>query len=242
MIYTLLLTGSRSGLVGLAAIALLIWAKSKHKILLAGVVAGAFFVTVPLLSPEMRDRYLSIWDSDTKNAVTAEGRLSGVELDLEVAMRRPLFGHGLGTSREANANFGGRDQPSHNLYTEVIQELGFVGLLIFLYFVRVLASTLYGMVQRVRSTHSALGYETKLASALQVWMGMNLLFSFAAYGLSGHEWYLAAGFTVVLDRLSASAETVPVTTAAAPASAPESPSRPAGWPALPSPRAPLAAR
>jgi putative inorganic carbon (HCO3(-)) transporter len=240
MVYTLLLTGSRSGLVGLAAIALLIWSKSRHKIALATAVAAAAFFTIPLLSADMRDRYVSIWDSKASNAVTAGGRVSGVELDLQVAMRRPLFGHGLGTSREANANFGGRDQPSHNLYTEVIQELGLVGLALFLWFIRVLASTLRGVVVQVRARHKADVYEAKLASALQVWMGMNLLFSFAAYGLSGHEWYLAAGLTVVLDRLSPSGALVPAPEVHS--GAPPEFSRPPGWPALPAPRIPLASR
>jgi putative inorganic carbon (HCO3(-)) transporter len=242
MIYTLLLTGSRSGLVGLAAIALLILWKSKHKVVLSAVVAVAVVGTVPYLSPEMRDRYLSIWDSNTKNAVTAEGRVSGVSLDLEVAMRRPIFGHGLGTSREANANFGGRDQPSHNLYTEILQELGAIGLLLFLNFVRVLFSTLRSMVINVRSRHSADVYEGRLATALQVWMGMNLLFSFAAYGLSGYEWYLAAGLTIALDRLSTSADAVPSLAGTSQSTGPERPGRPAGWPPLPSPGTSLAAR
>ena len=37
--------------------------------------------------------------------------------------------------------------------------------------------------------------------ALQVWMGMNLLFSFASYGLSSYEWYLAGALAEVVRRL-----------------------------------------
>jgi hypothetical protein len=31
--------------------------------------------------------------------------------------------------------------------------------------------------------------------ALYVWLGMNLLFSWASFGLSGYEWYLTGGFS-----------------------------------------------
>jgi hypothetical protein len=51
----------------------------------------------------------------------------------------------------------------------------------------------------------------RLVPALQVFVGMNILFSFASYGLSQYDWYLAAGLTEVVTRLlapSAAAATV----------------------------------
>ena len=136
-IYTLALTGSRSGMLGLVIIFLGILVKSKRRFLwaLSGVLLVVF--GFPLLSPDMQDRYLSIIGRGEKNAATAEGRLTGVEDNFsDVALHRPIFGHGLGTSREANANFGDDDQPAHNLYVEVAEELGFVGLAIFILFLK----------------------------------------------------------------------------------------------------------
>ena len=37
---------------------------------------------------------------------------------------------------------------------------------------------------------------------MQIWLIMNFLFSFASYGLSSYEWYLFAGFSVVMQRLA----------------------------------------
>ncbi len=42
----------------------------------------------------------------------------------------------------------------------------------------------------------------KINDAMQVWLTMNILFSFVSYGLSSYLWYLFAGFSVVLSRLS----------------------------------------
>ena len=202
LLYTLILTGSRSGMVGLAAIAGLMWVKSRHKIVLASAFAILVMAALPRLSADMADRYLSIVSSDTKNSATAEGRFEGIERDFSAAMRRPLFGHGLGTSREVNANFGARDQPSHNLYTEVLQELGFFGLGIVLYFIASLLLSLRDAAKVLRATPDAPPILHALIPALQVWIGMNILFSFASYGLSGYEWYFTAGLTAVVARLA----------------------------------------
>ena len=44
---------------------------------------------------------------------------------------------------------------------------------------------------------------TRLVPALQVFVGMNILFSFASYGLSSYDWYFAAGLTEVVRPASA---------------------------------------
>ena len=41
------------------------------------------------------------------------------------------------------------------------------------------------------------GYLVYLVNSMQVWLFMNLIFSFASYGLSSYEWYLFGGLSVV---------------------------------------------
>ena len=200
-IYALVLTGSRSGILGLGVVFLGILVKSKRRVLWA---LGGVLVMVlgfPLLSPDLQDRYLSTIGRGEKNAVTAEGRLTGVEDNFVVALRRPIFGHGLGTSREANANFGGVDQPAHNLYAEVLQELGFVGLAIFLLFLKSICSG-FAECKRAYKEGDASVFSRRIIDALQIFLVLNAIFSFASYGLSSYEWYLLGGFSVVLQRLT----------------------------------------
>jgi O-antigen ligase len=201
-VYTLTLTGSRSGMIGLLSIFLVVVAKSRRKAVLLTVAALAIVFALPRLGPDLADRYLSIVDSTARNAGSAEGRVEGVMRDLRVAMRRPLFGHGLGTSREANANFGGNDQPSHNLYTEVAQEIGFLGLILFVAILYTVATNLYTTLAIVRSRPQAEDYLKRLTDALQVWLALNLVFSLASYGLTSYEWYLMAGLSEVVRRLA----------------------------------------
>jgi len=210
LLYALVLTASRSGMVGLAGIMGLLWLKSRHKILVTVVMAGAIAFAIPRLGADLTDRYVSIFDHTARNAVTADERVDGLWQDVEVAKRRPLFGHGLGTSKEANANFGAFDRPSHNLYTEVAQELGVIGLVIFIMFLWSLSTGLRTVGRRLRAAPDAPPIVQALVPALQVWFGMNILFSLASYGLSSYDWYLMAGLIEVVYRLIPSAKPVPV--------------------------------
>jgi hypothetical protein len=197
-IYALLLTGSRSGLIGLFVIFIGISLKSKNKLFVLLLICIGSIVSFNYLGANFKDRYTSIIESDTKNAATAEGRIEGIKSDLVVALRRPLFGYGLGTSREANANFKGVDQLSHNLYTEIAEELGFIGLIIFLLLIKSIINNYKANVINIKSKTVKNSYFIAINESMHVWLFMNILFSFASYGLSSYEWYLFAGISVAL--------------------------------------------
>lgn len=200
-IYTLTLTGSRSGIIGTGVIFLGILAKSQRKV--TWLVGGAVIVLLgfPMLPPDMQDRYLSTIGLGAKNAETAEGRITGVMDNFTLALRRPLFGHGLGTSREVNANFGGVDQPAHNLYAEVAQELGIVGLVIVLLLLKSIYQG-FAECKRTYQSSNASVFMRKMVDCMQVTLLMNFIFSFASYGLNSHEWYLLGGLSVVMQQLA----------------------------------------
>jgi hypothetical protein len=200
-IYTLTLTGSRSGIVGLVIIFLGIIAKSERGVIWALPCVLLAVFSFPFLSSDLQDRYLSIIGLGEKNAETAEGRLTGLMGDIGVALHRPIFGHGLGTSREANANFAERDQPAHNLYAETAQELGFVGLILV---ILLLKSVYDGFreCKRVYDHQEVSIFLRRMLDAMQVLLFMNFIFSFASFGLSSYEWYLLGGFSVVMQRIA----------------------------------------
>ena len=130
-----------------------------------------------------------------------EGRIEGVKADFRVAFRRPLFGHGLGTAKGANYNFRGDAHLAHNLYAEVAQELGFGGLLIFLLLIKSIISNFMGALKEIKGRVGNNKFLFELNNAMQVWLGMNILFSFASYGLSSYEWYLFGGLSVVYGKI-----------------------------------------
>jgi putative inorganic carbon (hco3(-)) transporter len=210
ILYAFILTGSRSGMVGLLVLYGIIMLRSRHKLLLGAAAALATVALLGVMSADLSDRYRSITDADTRHAATAQGRLSSITGELRVGLERPLLGHGLGTSREALANVAGRDQIAHNLYTEVFIELGAIGLAIYLLFLFSVFINVRSVGQEQRRLRDAphtgadppvadrLAFYQRLADATLVYFLMALVFSLASYGLSNHYWYMVAGLSVAL--------------------------------------------
>ena len=206
LMWALILTGSRSGLIGLAGVVVMMWWFSRRKPLFIAVMTVAVMAVIPRLTPDQLDRYTSIWRSDAKNAVTAQGRSDAILGDFRVALRRPLFGHGLGSSPEANANFGHGPQRSHNLYTEVLQELGFAGLGLFLWLLWSVYRNAQSSLRLLSQMQARPGFLARVGRATQVFMFMSILFSFFSYGLASYEWYFLAGLSHVTGLLAARTE------------------------------------
>jgi hypothetical protein len=202
LLYALILTGSRSGLVAFSVVLIGIIAKAKHKWLVIAIICCAVIFTLPRLGADLADRYESIFSSETKNAATAEGRISGIIRDFKVALRKPLVGHGLGTSMEANFNISRTNLRSHNLYTELMQEIGFLGFFIFLGFLISLAKNLWRNNNYLHIPDKKDNYVPLLSQALLVQYLMNVIFSFFSYGLSTYPWYLIAGLSVTIANLT----------------------------------------
>jgi len=209
-LYALSLTGSRSGLVGLAIVAAGIFAKSRHKVALSAAFVTLAVIGFSSLSSDMQDRYLSLIGMGEKNAETAVERFEGAKEQFHVFLHRPFFGHGLGTSGEANYHFSregpyaGRAIPAHNLYLELAQELGIFGVIIFTVFLVTIATAFVRSQRTLASMHAG-GLLPALNNAMQVWLAMSFVFSVASYGLSSYDWYLFAGLSVIILKLAGAA-------------------------------------
>lgn len=213
LLYAFMLTGSRSGMVGLVVLVVVIVLRSRHRALMLGGVTLAAVVSLSTMSDGMRERYLSLVDTDTQHSATREGRIEGMKSEFLVGVSRPIFGHGLGTSAEAKFNAIGNAQIAHNLYTEVFIETGAIGLV---FMVAILMSILANVrsvgpaVARLRESvnkasdrglQARMRYYTLCAEAVFAWVVMCLVFSLASYGLSEFYWYMTGGLSVALRNL-----------------------------------------
>ncbi len=198
LLYALVLTGSRSGIVALFVVVLGVIAKARHKVVVIGVVLCLSVVAISRLDEDLSDRYKSIFSSETKNAATVQGRLEGIERDIRVALRKPIVGHGLGTSIEASYNITGTGLRSHNLYSEVMQEIGFVGLIIFLCYMISIAISIIRNKDSLSRSSSEGGFIVCLNQSILLQYVMNVVFSIFSYGLSSYSWYLLGGLAVCI--------------------------------------------
>jgi len=202
LIYALILTGSRSGLIGLSIfLAFLIYKSSKRFLLTSVVLASSLLVFINL-SPDMQDRYLSIFMSDKKHSATMEDRIT-VPIEMsKLILRKPFVGHGLGTSIEANANYGTILLLPHNLYVELGIEIGLIGMIIFLLFIKSIIYELMRAYSHLRTKLVDKLFLLKCSESILILLLINLLFTFASYGLLVPVWYFLGGLIVVLKKLS----------------------------------------
>lgn len=202
-IQTLLLTGARSGLLSLAAVifGMILLSKRKLRNLMIAIA-----VTLPLallmigtLSPEMQTRYLSLIDSNVVGADTRQGRIDGMLRQLGTISHNPLFGNGLGTTREVNWNImGGSSQITHNLYIEILQCTGIIGFAIFMLYIVSIVKSLKQVHQLLQSKgYSEDDWLWRLSSATFVWVIMDLFYSMSCFGLISWEWYFFGGVATV---------------------------------------------
>jgi O-antigen ligase len=129
----ILLTGSRTGflgilLVGVISLLLFIRRKGLALVLVALSCVGFLALLTVALPDELQTRYLTIVDSSygPRNAQeSAEGRVEGFWTGVELWQRSPLLGQGPGAYMAAS---GSSIQP-HNLYGQVLAEMGLAGVL-----------------------------------------------------------------------------------------------------------------
>lgn len=205
-IYVFIRTGSRTGMVSLivTVFAILFMGEKKVKRTTIGLIflIPVVLIIVGNMHPLLKTRYLSTVESGLPGSETAAGRIRGLKEGIGTLGARVIVGHGLGTSLETNANLSGSAQPSHNLYLETTQELGLIGLTLFLMYVRGIWRNLRDAKSAVMASESGNRWLISLANAVQVWVIMDLVYSIACFGLNSWEWYFFGGVSVAILRLA----------------------------------------
>lgn len=203
MLYALILTMSRGAFIALLVVAWMVFKESKRKWLLVAIVPVVATAAWTTMSPVQKDRYLSLIDGDTVGGSSVGGRFEGMVNEFKLGLNRPIVGHGVGTTPEAKVNvMGGRREASHNLYAELLIEIGIIGAALFLRY-------LFSIYQRFRQNLyavSRLGLQgpdflANLNKTFVVLFWMYVVYSLNYWGLSQYYWYFFGGLVLVYGRL-----------------------------------------
>ena len=214
LLYALTLTQSRGAFLALLVVAFFVFKESSRKFSLIVIAVLVAMAGWQVMTDEQKDRYLSlVGQSETSNAASAEGRLEGLMKEFSLGLSRPVVGHGLGTTPEAKTHILGRRQASHNLYGELLIELGIVGMFIFLRFLFKVYRGLAENNKRIAEHGSDIFY-VNLNKAMTAVFWMYAVYSLNYWGLSQYYWYLFAGAVVVFHRLTQLNLVVPETSGA----------------------------
>lgn len=200
MAYALTLTGSRSGMVSLAVVIIgIAWlglGRAKRMAYMVIILVPVIIFGINKMDADMLTRYVSLVDRSVIGGDTTVGRVDGVMKNLETVSNNPIFGNGIGASGETNYNIhGGRGQLTHNLYVEALQEIGIIGLALFIMYIYTVGKTLLDTYSAVDEMCSP--FLTRLVQATLVWFFMDIVYSLSCFGISSWEWYLFGGIANV---------------------------------------------
>ncbi len=208
-VVTIVLTHSRGGFLGLVA-AMAIWAVREKRRIQAIMVSAALALGLFVFAPETfwkRNETIGEFREDA----SALGRIHAWEAAANMNSAHPLLGVGAGTFVYAWPIYRPAEEATshvaHNLFLDVVSELGFVGLLLFLIF---LGGATGGAFRSTRKPD--LAWLTRaIAASMVAYLTSSLFLS--GYTLSAHL-YVLCGLAACADRITrrrphAAAERVP---------------------------------
>lgn len=225
VIYRGLSTYSRGGLLAISAVGLLQFWRSPRKLRAVAAIAFVIAVIVPVLPPEYWDRMGTMTGPMEERDGSQLGRLHFWQVAIEMANDRPLIGVGhTGFLRAYNAydttgGAYGENRAVHSAWFGVLAELGYTGLLLFVYIV---GSSLFAC-RRVRNSakrgeipEEMAAYATGLESSLVAFIVGG---SFVSFHYNEMLWHFC-GLTMALEMVAvreAALARAKVTAPAAPA-------------------------
>ena len=203
LLYAMILTMSRGAFVAFLIVGFMVFKESKHKfglVLLAGVMLVA---ALSVMTPAQTERYFSLFSSESKSSATVDGRMRGIRQEFILGFNRPIVGHGIGTTPEAKFHTYGKSQASHNMYGEILIEVGFIGAF---FFFRFMLKIYQGMSYSRKLLDENAGdgmpqFYVNLNTALVCVFWMFAAYSLNYWGLSQYYWYLFGGLVLAFCRL-----------------------------------------
>jgi O-antigen ligase len=195
-IFCVVLTGSRMGAVGLLLASMMACFASPYRWRWMAMYPVLFAMAWIFMPDQQKNRYLTLLGDEYKTKYTTTGnwRVDGFEKGLMLFDQRPLFGFGPMSFAKAE----GRGMMPHNLYGQLLAELGLAGTLAFGMFLVGAAQNHFEARRLARDMnieadslawHSVAGMSAIFVMLVIMGWGFNFLF--------WHVWLWFGGFQAV---------------------------------------------
>ncbi len=204
-IWTIVLTGSRGGMLGIIAVLFLMGLFSKHRFatLLMAVVA---IIVLGLVAPEQyMERFETIAQFDQEDETgaghSARGRIEGLKYGFKFFLERPITGVGMENFPYHLFQEGKGWFNPHNMVAKLVSELGSVGVFAFSFFIFRFFKILARSKALYRHTKWRPDFILHISTALQIALIMLFFQGLFGHNLYRFNWYIFAGFAAVIDNL-----------------------------------------
>ena len=202
LVVTLILTGSRGGLLGFLTILGFIWWRSDKKVLLSITLSFIAVFGWLSLEPERQIRYLSIFAGEEDRDESAQGRINAWVDGMYLFSNHPLTGVGAGAFADARAKEYGVYLQPHSMYVQILAELGLIGGFLYFLFLGRIITINKKVIKILRNRGSPNDILDTLA-----WASIITCFCLMVTGIFAHSgyrfsWYVLAALTVVAENLT----------------------------------------
>jgi probable O-glycosylation ligase (exosortase A-associated) len=206
---TVILTGSRAGMITSIIFALIFSLRSNKKIPALAISIVLLFLAWTLMPHQYQERFMTVFKPELSEsaAASAQGRIVGLKMGVKMFLDHPFMGVGAGNFPTAWALLYSGEGPRvwmqpHNMIGQLLGELGFLGLIAFLFFLFVTFREIF----RTRRNLDRGSWLYQSSKSVEVSLLLLLISGLFGHNLYRYSWYFLAALTVVLVQLSAEGE------------------------------------
>ena len=200
----ILFTGSRTGYVATIGLGMVFFINNSPRdrwryLILAGLVASATVVFAPA---DYKERFQSIFTMQEKQGASAETRVEILSDAIQVFLAHPM-GVGVGAFPLVRTEMFGRGQDTHNLYLELLTNLGPIGLVAFcilVYQILKVNKQIQKQLSKASLPDQQFIYAVSRSIEAFIWARLFL----GLFGMDTYEiyWWFAVGITVAVYNLA----------------------------------------
>lgn len=200
----ILTTGSRTGYVALVLcfiVFIMSFKKYRLALLLVGISLSILaYVSAPI---QYQERFHSIFTGEEREGRSSETRLQIIQDAVKVFAEYPM-GVGVGAFPSVRWNMFGRSQDTHNLYLEVLTNIGWIGFISFLLFIFYLLKV--AITTSRKNAGSSFDDSSRTFIQATLYSCLGFIFARLFLGLFGMDmyeiyWWLAMGLILACLKL-----------------------------------------
>jgi putative inorganic carbon (HCO3(-)) transporter len=205
-IIIIIFTGSRSGYVAVLLAAIYFFFKMKEGKFKVFFLSSILFVALaPIVPEQYYDRFESIYSGKEAQGNSSGTRKIIMEDALEIYLEYPM-GIGVNTFSVVRMEMFNRKQNIHMLYLEVLTNIGPIGFIVFMLFIKkLLLINNWNIKQSLLIKNDEFSFVNGLAKAMFAYLVLRMIFGLFGMDLYEPHWWLILGLSIASYKLIISA-------------------------------------